>query len=133
VRNSSIGKRQIGAEPAKTNKHLMRAGHFIRRYDEHEAENGLPPGEGVFLACSFWLADNLVLQGRHVEARRIFERLLDVRNDVGLLAEQFDVNAKRFLGNFPQALSHLSLVNSAYNLHGVRGPAHQRAKHRREE
>jgi GH15 family glucan-1,4-alpha-glucosidase len=86
-----------------------------------------------FSPCSFWLVDNLVLQGKHDEGRSIFERLLDIRNDVGLLSEQFDVNVKRLLGNFPQALSHLSLVNTAYSLHELHGPARQRAKHEREE
>jgi GH15 family glucan-1,4-alpha-glucosidase len=78
--------------------------------------DGLPPGEGLFLACSFWLADNLVLQGRREEARRLFDRLLALRNDVGLLAEQYDPRARRQLGNFPQALSHIALINSACNL-----------------
>jgi GH15 family glucan-1,4-alpha-glucosidase len=114
-------------------KRLMRDGCFVRRYEQNQPEDTLPPGEGAFLACSFWLVDNLVLQGKHDEGRRIFERLLEIRNDVGLLAEQFDVDAERLLGNFPQALSHLSLVNTAYNLHEVRGPARQRAEHGRKE
>jgi GH15 family glucan-1,4-alpha-glucosidase len=113
-------------------KRLMRDGCFVRRYDEYEAEDGFPPGEDVFLPCSFWLVDNFVLQGRYDEGRGLFEQLLDVRNDVGLLTEQFDVDSKRLLGNFPQALSHLSLVNTAYNLHEMHGPARQRQKHERE-
>jgi GH15 family glucan-1,4-alpha-glucosidase len=78
--------------------------------------DGLPPGEGVFLACSFWLVDNYVLMGRRDDAERLFERLVGLANDVGLLAEEFDPVSKRQLGNFPQAFSHLSLVNTAYNL-----------------
>lgn len=113
-------------------KRLMYDG-FVLRYDTGAAEDGLPPGEGVFLACSFWFVDNLVLQGRYEEAHRMFERLLSLRNDVGLLAEEFDVGSGSFVGNFPQALSHLSLVNTAYNLHEAEGPARDRSKHRREE
>jgi GH15 family glucan-1,4-alpha-glucosidase len=108
--------------------HLMQDGCFIRRYDSRESENGLPAGEGAFLACSFWYADNLILQGKADDGRRIFEQLLDLRNETGLLPEQFDTRARRFLGNFPQALTHLSLVNTAYNLHKVHGPARQRAR-----
>jgi GH15 family glucan-1,4-alpha-glucosidase len=78
--------------------------------------DGLPPGEGVFLACSFWLVDNYVLMGRRDDAERLFERLVGLANDVGLLAEEYDPVSKRQLGNFPQAFSHLSVVNTAYNL-----------------
>jgi GH15 family glucan-1,4-alpha-glucosidase len=85
-----------------------------------------PPGEGVFLACTFWLADNLVLLGRHAEARRVFERLLGLRNDVGLLSEEYDCGAQRLVGNFPQAFSHVGLVNTAHNLSQAEGPAHHR-------
>jgi GH15 family glucan-1,4-alpha-glucosidase len=76
----------------------------------------MPHGEGTFLPCSFWLADNYELQGRHEDAVRMFERLLDIRNDVGLLSEEYDPIAKRQLGNFPQAFSHVGLVNTAFNL-----------------
>jgi GH15 family glucan-1,4-alpha-glucosidase len=76
----------------------------------------MPHGEGTFLPCSFWLADNYELQGRHRDAVRMFERLLDIRNDVGLLSEEYDPSAKRQLGNFPQAFSHVGLVNTAFNL-----------------
>jgi GH15 family glucan-1,4-alpha-glucosidase len=79
------------------------------------------------LACSFWLADNYVLQGRDEEARALFERLLSLRNDVGLLAEEYDPSGRRQLGNFPQAFSHLALVNTACNLMRAGGPVHQRA------
>jgi len=99
---------------------------LVRRYADDAAADGLPPGEGVFLACTFWLVDNLALTGRREEARRLFERLLAIRNDVGLLAEQYDPAARRLLGNFPQAFSHVALVNSAYNLSRAGGAAHHR-------
>ncbi|MDQ1520084.1 MAG: hypothetical protein QOI55_1157 [Actinomycetota bacterium] len=95
----------------------------------NDGVDGLPPGEGAFLACTFWLADNYALAGRDVEAREVFERLLLLRNDVGLLAEEHDPRSHRQLGNFPQALSHIPLVNTALNLSGVRSPA----RHRREQ
>jgi GH15 family glucan-1,4-alpha-glucosidase len=113
-------------------KRLMRDG-LVHRYDTCEAEDALPEGEGAFLACSFWMADNLVLQGRIDEAQRLFERLLDLRNDVGLLAEEYDVPGGCLLGNFPQTLSHLTLIDTAYNLQAAEGPAHKRPKHRPEE
>jgi GH15 family glucan-1,4-alpha-glucosidase len=100
---------------------------LVRRYVPQPGVDGLPGGEGVFLACSFWHVDALVLLGRHEEARAHFERLLALRNDVGLLAEEYDPVQKRMLGNFPQALSHVALVNSALNLTRARGPAHRRA------
>ena len=105
---------------------LMRDG-FVARYDSARTDDGLPPGEGAFLACSFWLADAYVLLGRVDEARALFERLLAVRNDVGLLAEQYDVRARRQVGNFPQAYSHIALVNTAHNLSRAAKPAEQRA------
>ena len=80
-----------------------------------------------FLACSFWLADNLVLMGRRDDARRLFQRLLALRNDVGLLSEEYDPRAKRLVGNFPQAFSHITLVNTAYNLSRGDKPAEQRS------
>ncbi|MGE0398475.1 MAG: glycoside hydrolase family 15 protein [Kofleriaceae bacterium] len=89
---------------------------FVHRYDSRATRDGLPPGEGTFLACSFWLADNLMLQGRVDEANAMFDRLLSIRNDVGLLAEEYDPVARRQLGNFPQAFSHLALVGTALNL-----------------
>ncbi|MGO4683997.1 glycoside hydrolase family 15 protein [Hyphomicrobium sp. 2TAF46] len=89
---------------------------LVFRYDTGKTDDGLPPGEGAFLACSFWFVDNLILQGRAAEARKMFERLLALRNDVGLLAEEYDPRARRQMGNFPQAFSHVSLVNTAYNL-----------------
>ena len=104
---------------------------FVMRYDTGEGVDGLPPGEGAFLACSFWLADNYILQGRVEEARELFERLLSLRNDVGLLAEEFDPRQSRQIGNFPQAFSHVALVNTAFNLTRVEGPAEQRADRRK--
>jgi GH15 family glucan-1,4-alpha-glucosidase len=97
--------------------HLVENG-FVGRYSQDPAVDGLPHGEGTFLPCSFWLADNYELQGRHADAVRMFERLLNIRNDVGLLSEEYDPTAKRLLGNFPQAFSHVGLVNSALNLTG---------------
>jgi GH15 family glucan-1,4-alpha-glucosidase len=97
---------------------------FVMRYSTSTGVDGLPPGEGVFLACSFWLADNYTLQNRHVEARTLFARLLSLRNDVGLLAEEYDPRARRLLGNFPQAFSHVAMIRTALNLHEV-GPAQQ--------
>ena len=108
---------------AAIEKQLFRDG-FVLRYDTGVTEDGLPPGEGAFLACSFWLVDNYVLQERYDEARKLFERLLSLRNDVGLLAEEYDPRDGRMLGNFPQAFSHLALINSARNLTMVRGRAH---------
>jgi GH15 family glucan-1,4-alpha-glucosidase len=89
---------------------------FLLRYRSEEQVDGLPFGEGAFLPCSFWLVDALALDGRHDEATELFERLLGVRNDVGLLAEEYDPRSGRLLGNFPQAFSHISLLNSAFNL-----------------
>ena len=86
------------------------------RYDTGSGTDGLPPGEGAFLACSFWLADNFALTGRVDDARTLFERLLALRNDVGLLAEEYDPIGKRQLGNFPQAFSHLALIRTAQRL-----------------
>jgi GH15 family glucan-1,4-alpha-glucosidase len=100
---------------------------LVLRYRTETGTDGLPPGEGAFLACSFWLADNYVLQGRYDEARAFFEYLLTLRNDVGLLAEEYDPAGKRHLGNFPQAFSHLALINTAHNLLSTGGPAHQRS------
>jgi GH15 family glucan-1,4-alpha-glucosidase len=108
-------------------RELVRDG-FVHRYDTRLTEDGLPPGEGVFLACSFWLADNLVLMGRQDEARELFERLLGLCNDVGLLAEQYDVERGRLVGNFPQAFSHLALVTTAQNLSRREGPGQQRPR-----
>lgn len=96
-------------------RHLMHDG-FVLRYRTESGIDGLPPGEGVFFLCSFWLADNLALVGRRGEARELFERLLALRNDVGLLSEEYDPRAGELTGNFPQAYSHVALINSAKNL-----------------
>jgi GH15 family glucan-1,4-alpha-glucosidase len=100
---------------------------FVKRYRTGRGKDGLPPGEGSFLACSFWLADAYAMVGRTDDAERLFERLLALRNDVGLLAEEYDVQAGRQVGNFPQAFSHLALVNTAHNLTLAEKPAEQRA------
>ena len=104
---------------------LMRDG-FVQRYPTEPHVDGLPSGEGAFLACTFWLADNLAVLGRRDEACEIFERLLALRNDVGLLSEQYDPAARRLLGNFPQAFSHVGLINTARNLTRKGGPAEDR-------
>jgi Glycosyl hydrolases family 15 len=107
---------------------LLIEDEFVMRYESEHAADGLPAGEGAFLACSFWLADNYILQGRYAEARKLFDRLLSRRNDVGLLAEEFDPLCGRMLGNFPQAYSHVGLINCALNLSRQKGPAEERAE-----
>ncbi len=92
---------------------------FVRRYDTETTSDGLPGAEGTFLLCTFWLVENLALAGRTEQARDRFERLLAVRNDVGLLSEQYDPTTGRLLGNFPQAFSHVGLVNAAHALTGA--------------
>jgi GH15 family glucan-1,4-alpha-glucosidase len=96
---------------------------FVRRYDPSETADGVAGPEGTFLPCNFWLVDNLALLGRYEDAHARFEQLLALRNDVGLLAEEYDAHAGRFLGNFPQALTHVGLVNSARNLAPGPGPS----------
>jgi GH15 family glucan-1,4-alpha-glucosidase len=108
-------------------RELMRDG-FVQRYPSKEHIDGLPPGEGAFVACTFWLADNYELQGRRADARQLFERLLGLCNDLGLLAEQYDPASRRQLGNFPQAFSHVMLINTARNLAREQGPAQERKK-----
>jgi len=110
---------------AAIERDLMRDG-FVARYHPDEAVDGLPAAEGVFLPCTFWFADNLTLSGRHEEARQIFERLLALCNDVGLLSEEYDTANRRLLGNFPQAFTHVSLINTAHNLSRAAGPAKDR-------
>jgi GH15 family glucan-1,4-alpha-glucosidase len=109
-------------------RNLMRDG-LVLRYHTGRVDDGLPPSEGAFLAVSFWLADNYVLLGRHNEAKQLFESLLRLQNDVGLLAEEYDLDQKRLVGNFPQALSHLALVSTALDLARVSGP--KSTSHRR--
>jgi GH15 family glucan-1,4-alpha-glucosidase len=96
----------------------LMSGGLVLRYNTATSSDGLPPGEGVFLACSFWMVRALQLQGRDEDARKLFERVLSLANDVGLLAEEYDPGATRLVGNFPQALSHIALVNAAFNLGG---------------
>jgi GH15 family glucan-1,4-alpha-glucosidase len=101
-----------------------RSGHALRSATHND---GLKTREGAFLACSFWLADNLILLGRHEDARRLFDHLLSLRNDVGLLAEEYDTSSGRMTGNFPQAFSHVALINTAHNLEKDEKPAEQRS------
>lgn len=101
---------------------------FITRYRERQEVDGLSGQEGAFLLCTLWLADNLALQGRMEEARELFDRVLALRNDVGLLSEQYDPSTGRFLGNFPQAFSHVGLINTARNLDRAGGPSEDRTE-----
>ncbi|MGB7981480.1 MAG: glycoside hydrolase family 15 protein [Candidatus Nanopelagicales bacterium] len=96
---------------------------LVRRYLPEESDDGLPGGEGVFLPCSFWLADNYALQGRRREAEALFERLVGLANDVGLLSEEYDPRTAELIGNFPQAFTHVALINTAHNLSPKGGPA----------
>src|SRR3546814_1105754 len=100
---------------------------LVLRYRPERAPDGLEGTEGTFLVCSFWLADALTMVGLVEEATELFERLLSLRNDLGLLAEQYDPRSRRQLGNFPQAFSHVGIVNTAHNLISAEGPAAQRA------
>jgi GH15 family glucan-1,4-alpha-glucosidase len=106
---------RVAGTVAAIERELVREG-FVLRYLTQDVIDGLPPGEGVFLLCTFWLADAYALMGRRDEAQALFERLLSLRNDVGLLSEQYDPTARRLLGNFPQAFSHVGLINTACNL-----------------
>jgi GH15 family glucan-1,4-alpha-glucosidase len=101
---------------AAIEKNLVVDGLVLRYRTQHGDVDGLPPGEGVFLPCSFWLVDCLELLGRSEDAVALFDRLIGLANDVGLLAEEYDPRSKRQLGNFPQAFTHLALVNSAFNV-----------------
>jgi GH15 family glucan-1,4-alpha-glucosidase len=107
-------------------RELMPQG-LVCRYQSESGVDGLPPGEGAFLPCSFWFADNLALMGRVEEARAMYERLVGLCNDVGLLAEEYDPGRGRLVGNFPQAMSHVALVNTAANLTGRVSPARSRS------
>ncbi len=118
-------KRIAGTVAAIENR-LLRNG-FVLRYDTASSEDGLPAGEGVFLACSFWLVDAYLMLGRRQDATKLLERLMSLRNDVGLLAEEYDVTASRLVGNFPQALSHIAMVNSVHNLVDPKKPTEQRS------
>ncbi len=113
---------------AAIERKLLRRG-LVYRYTQARGtpSDGLPPGEGAFLACSFWLVDNYALAGRHDDARALFERLVALCNDVGLLAEEYDPRLKRQVGNFPQAFSHVGLINSGFNLSHATRPVEERA------
>ena len=117
---------RIAGTVAAIQENLVEDG-FVRRYQSDEGVDGLTGTEGAFLMTTFWLADNLTLMGRSDEARDIFKRLLGVRNDVGLLSEEYDHSTGRMLGNFPQAFSHVALINTAANLSMPRGPAQMRS------
>jgi GH15 family glucan-1,4-alpha-glucosidase len=118
---------RVLATVARVESTLMRDG-LLLRYDTEHGVDGLEPGEGTFLVCSFWLADVYVLLGRQADAEVLFARLAGLCNDVGLLAEQYDPKAGRMLGNFPQAFSHLGIINTALNLHRAEAPAQARAQ-----
>ncbi len=108
-------------------RELTADGLVLRYATEATREDGLPPGEGAFIPCTFWLADNLTMMGRYEEARRLFKRLVGLCNDVGLLSEEYDLRSNRQLGNFPQAFTHVFLINTAHNLTRAEGPARHRA------
>jgi GH15 family glucan-1,4-alpha-glucosidase len=118
---------RIKGTVAAIERELMVDG-LVVRYRTHTGVDGLEPGEGAFLACSFWLADVYILQGRRAEAEQLFRRLVSLCNDVGLLSEEYDVRSKRLAGNFPQAFSHVGLVNTAFNLTRTEKPVEQRAQ-----
>ena len=118
---------RIAATIAAIERRLLRDGLVIR-YCTEDVTDALPPGEGAFLACSFWLVDVYILQERFEEAENLFRRLVGLCNEVGLLSEEYDPSSGRLIGNFPQAFSHMALVNSAYNLTRVRKPLLQRAQ-----
>jgi GH15 family glucan-1,4-alpha-glucosidase len=101
---------------------------LVMRYRPTGELDGLPGSEGMFLPCSFWLVDNLVLAGRQHEARELYDRLVGLSNDVGLLSEEYDLKQKRLVGNFPQAFSHVSLIDSAYGFSRVESPSERRQR-----
>ena len=118
---------RIRGTVATIERGLLRDG-FVLRYDTGLSDDGLPAGEGLFIACSFWLADPYLMLGRRHEAVALFERLLSLCNDVGLLSEEYEPRTHRLVGNFPQAFSHLALVNTASNLSHHRKPAKSRLR-----
>jgi GH15 family glucan-1,4-alpha-glucosidase len=118
---------RIVATVSAIQKELVEDG-FVRRYQTGDNDvDGLPEGEGTFLMTTFWLADNLALMGRLDEAREAFERVRSRCNDVGLLSEEYDPGRGRLLGNFPQAFSHVALINTAANLSSTKGPSSERS------
>jgi GH15 family glucan-1,4-alpha-glucosidase len=127
-----VTDRRIKATVREIEKRLLCKG-LVQRYETGSGVDGLPPGEGAFLACSFWLADCYAVLGRSADAVALFERLRGLANDVGLLSEEYDSRLKRFCGNFPQAFSHIALLNTAFNLsraatQDAKKPAEQRGK-----
>ena len=118
---------RIKGTVAAIERELMRDG-LLRRYATEHVDDGVGGDEGAFLACSFWLADTYIMLGRLADARRLFEDLLALRNDVGLLAEEYDTTGRRLVGNFPQGFSHIGLINTAFNLVDAHGPAKQRSE-----
>jgi Glucoamylase and related glycosyl hydrolases len=122
-----VGDPRIAGTVRAVESELLHGG-LVRRYRTEAVDDGLPGDEGAFLACSFWLADAYVMVGRLDDANRLFERLLSLRNDLGLLSEEYDPVRRRMLGNFPQGFSHVGLVNTAYNLAKAQGPARQRSE-----
>lgn len=118
--------RRVSATVEAIERELLVDG-FVRRYDTGRTDDGLPPGEGMFLACSFWLADAYQMLGRIADAEELFERLLALCNDLGLLSEEYDPDQRCLIGNFPQAFSHISLINTAHNLSRTEKPSNQRS------
>ena len=118
---------RVAGTVAAIERELLRDG-LVRRYSTDEVDDGIGGEEGAFLACSFWLADAYVMLGRTGDGTQLFERLIGLANDLGLLAEQYDSSRRRLVGNFPQGFSHIGLVNTAFNLIEVRGPARQRSE-----
>jgi GH15 family glucan-1,4-alpha-glucosidase len=114
----------VSGTVAAIERELVRDG-LVMRYSQDVAQ---PDREGAFLACSFWLADAYVLLGRVDDATALFKRLLGLRNDVGLLSEEYDLEERRLIGNFPQGFSHIGLINTAFNLVKAHGPARQRSE-----
>jgi len=118
--------RRVSATVEAIERELLVDG-FVRRYDTGKTDDGLPPGEGMFLACSFWLADAYQMLGRVAEAEALFERLLALCSELGLLSEEYDPAQRCLVGNFPQAFSHISLINTAHNLSRAEKPSNQRS------
>jgi GH15 family glucan-1,4-alpha-glucosidase len=118
--------RRVSATVEAIERELLVDG-FVRRYDTGKTDDGLPPGEGMFLACSFWLADAYQMLGRTEDAEALFERLLTLCNDLGLLSEEYDPDQRCLVGNFPQAFSHISLINTAHNLARAEKPSNLRS------
>jgi GH15 family glucan-1,4-alpha-glucosidase len=118
---------RVGGTIRAIEEKLLVDAAFVLRYETDSSADGLPQGEGAFLACSFWLVENYRLQGRYAEARRLFDRLVSLSSEVGLLAEEYDPRSGRMLGNFPQAYSHVGLINCALSLSRFTGPVDERA------